>query len=419
MGKLPVLVVFTAGLLSWVLSPEPLFGDTGRLLQRYKPVVYISDKDEKPVSFDFLLSHSTLKKDIDWGIDRKIGQVGVNTIGRYNSEEYYLDIDVRRATSTPATPTIYGRAVRRSGKIYLQYYFLYARSTLPSRIETWHEGDVEMMQVVLDPKGNPESVDLSQHYYGASRNWADVEKEGNRPMVCVAKGSHALQFEPGVYVTRFKAKERYVVAPALDAACDHKAFGKWQRVEVRLIAPPEDSMVFAWKGRLGARGLGAWGHAPQMPKYRTPGGGKLVLWDHPDKFHDFAGKFEELRLSGKKSTLPVRGVPAGNKEAEVRIAARVRADLKVIEDSIEFFKLDTQQYPKHLNELVEGAAIDGWRGPYLRRPPIDPWGRPYEYKYTGGQPLPYEIRTLGADGRVGGYRKNKDYSNLDYLQRRR
>lgn len=32
----------------------------------------------------------------------------------------------------------------------------------------------------------------------------------------------------------------------------------------------------------------------------------------------------------------------------------------------------------------------------------DPWGRPYEYLYTGDAEVPFEVYTLGRDGRDGG-----------------
>ena len=44
-----------------------------------------------------------------------------------------------------------------------------------------------------------------------------------------------------------------------------------------------------------------------------------------------------------------------------------------------------------------------WKGPYIEQPPIDPWKRPYAYKYPGSHPpSEYDLYSLGADGKEGG-----------------
>jgi general secretion pathway protein G len=95
---------------------------------------------------------------------------------------------------------------------------------------------------------------------------------------------------------------------------------------------------------------------------------------------------------------------------------RVKADFRLIEDCIERFKLDTSIYPENLEELMLGEGIDGWGGPYLKRPPLDPWDVPYIYELSGEGSFPYEIKTLGSDGTEGGEEEKKDYSNLDVFK---
>ena len=95
--------------------------------------------------------------------------------------------------------------------------------------------------------------------------------------------------------------------------------------------------------------------------------------------------------------------------------ARIKADFKHIEDAIQFFKMDTHRYPDNIEELMTGSDIDGWNGPYFQKMPQDPWGELYIFEYTGEEPLPYEIKSLGADRAEGGEGEDKDYSNLDYL----
>jgi general secretion pathway protein G len=96
--------------------------------------------------------------------------------------------------------------------------------------------------------------------------------------------------------------------------------------------------------------------------------------------------------------------------------ARVKADFRMIEDAIERFRLDTGVYPENLEELMVGEGIDGWGGPYLRKPPLDPWDVPYIYEFSGEGSFPYEIKTLGSDGTEGGEEEKKDYSTLDVFK---
>jgi len=41
----------------------------------------------------------------------------------------------------------------------------------------------------------------------------------------------------------------------------------------------------------------------------------------------------------------------------------------------------------------------------------DPWGRPYRYELIEAGIVPYEISSLGADGRVGGVGQDADITS--------
>lgn len=81
--------------------------------------------------------------------------------------------------------------------------------------------------------------------------------------------------------------------------------------------------------------------------------------------------------------------------------------------ALDLFYLDTGRYPSQsegLDALItRSASIDRWNGPYLQQSsvPLDPWGRPYEYRVPGEKSA-YEIVSLGADGRPGGEDDNAD-----------
>jgi len=83
---------------------------------------------------------------------------------------------------------------------------------------------------------------------------------------------------------------------------------------------------------------------------------------------------------------------------------------------LDFYRLDVGSYPtteQGLEALIEApAGVEGWRGPYLeeKEPPRDPWGNPFVYRAPGKE-RPFELLSLGADGRPGGEGEDADISN--------
>jgi general secretion pathway protein G len=93
---------------------------------------------------------------------------------------------------------------------------------------------------------------------------------------------------------------------------------------------------------------------------------------------------------------------SGRTEAARRSAAR--ADVQQLRVALDAFKVDTGRYPSTAEGL--GALVDpppdraGWHGPFVRRLPNDPWGRPYVYVPVT-EPFPPKVLSLGPDGRQG------------------
>lgn len=84
----------------------------------------------------------------------------------------------------------------------------------------------------------------------------------------------------------------------------------------------------------------------------------------------------------------------------------VRGQMKSFMTALDNFYVDVGRFPTSKEGLealrFKPAGADAWRGPYLRRDvPKDPWGHPFIYRVPG-QNGPYEIISLGADGRDGG-----------------
>jgi len=77
------------------------------------------------------------------------------------------------------------------------------------------------------------------------------------------------------------------------------------------------------------------------------------------------------------------------------------------------YKLDTGVFPsteQGLNALrIKPEDVTQWNGPYLAKDiPLDPWGRPYLYRYPGEHGDEPDIISYGADGQAGGEGINAD-----------
>jgi len=97
---------------------------------------------------------------------------------------------------------------------------------------------------------------------------------------------------------------------------------------------------------------------------------------------------------------------------------KTRADIALIEQGLEMYRLDNFTYPaggQGLSALMTPPAglaqPDRYRrGGYLKRLPDDPWGHPYQYALPG-EHGPFDIYSLGADGVPGGTDENADIGN--------
>ena len=74
--------------------------------------------------------------------------------------------------------------------------------------------------------------------------------------------------------------------------------------------------------------------------------------------------------------------------------------------SLDAYEVDTGSYPKGsegLFALVQAPSdVQSWKGPYMNKIPMDPWGRPYVYVSPGrNNTNSYDIYSLGTDGREG------------------
>ena len=192
------------------LSPEAL-------LAQFQPVVVLSQGELfAPTSVDDFLADASLEQRAadgsfeaaelplaglpvhgeGWRLDHRCAAIGgpESTLRCYDP-----------ASRGPST--VYGRYEVIAGTTVLQYWLFYEHNfwSLPAlpfgAVWQAHEGDWEVVHVVLDDKRTPVEAAYSQHCTGERRAWTDVQMAPgtSHPIVYVGRGSHANYFTPGTH----------------------------------------------------------------------------------------------------------------------------------------------------------------------------------------------------------------------------
>lgn len=91
----------------------------------------------------------------------------------------------------------------------------------------------------------------------------------------------------------------------------------------------------------------------------------------------------------------------GKSEAKV-----AKAQVEAFDKALGQYRIDVGRYPTSEEGLAalntKPANEPKWAGPYLsKQVPLDPWGKPYIYRYPG-QHGEYDLYSLGKDGAPGG-----------------
>jgi general secretion pathway protein G len=100
-------------------------------------------------------------------------------------------------------------------------------------------------------------------------------------------------------------------------------------------------------------------------------------------------------------------------QAKVKAA---KIEIEQISQTLDLYKLEIGHYPSSqegLQALITApAGATNWNGPYWKKNslPKDPWGNEYKYIAPGSKG-PYDIVSLGADGKEGGEGNDKDISS--------
>jgi hypothetical protein len=205
------LVVLVAAGSGGAATPSP-----ATLLARHIPVIVLHPAERlQPAPVDGFLADSDVKQRQaegtwatvpgplpasggPWRLDQRLcaARDGIAATDCYAAAE----------AAHGAPPTVYGAYHRRGDRVALQYWLFYPLNPYSTdvppnpRFAQVHEGDWELVTVILDAAGRPLTAGYSRHCSGSKRAWGKVPKRGQRPVVYVALGSHANYFAPGTHL---------------------------------------------------------------------------------------------------------------------------------------------------------------------------------------------------------------------------
>jgi hypothetical protein len=252
----------------WLLAPGATAASGGesaaqRLVEAYAPILKVRAQENPPcdtteeqyeaTTVDTVLGNRSVRLTgpaPDGGeATLKHGPTAADVAGL--GEEHHLDLHgqplgdtcvyardfaaLKREGRAPAVT--YAHLAREAGRpgLAVQYWFFWYFN----QFNDLHEGDWEGMQLVFessDPERaleeGPREIALYQHAGGEKARWEDgkVEKEGRRPVVYPAAGSHATFYESAVYVENGRRGS--------GVGCDNTS-APHRRVEVRPVLVPD------------------------------------------------------------------------------------------------------------------------------------------------------------------------------------
>jgi RsiW-degrading membrane proteinase PrsW (M82 family) len=272
------------------------------LAQRYAPVLYFHPQEIfRPQPVDVIVEQARLRRsrrlwfdtnvllaldpldlfdletDRNYFLDVWYGGEGGSAYSNYSAHRAFYEAALSPAAGGPPV-TVYAHVARdEAGRVTVQYWALYFYNDWFNK----HEGDWEMIQVMLGAGDQPQWVVLSQHHGGTRRTWsrAPVE-EGSHPAAYAALGSHANYFVGDeIYPNTQEIGDRRITI--LDRT------GTAGRVVPEVILLPErDRLVAApdeWPGAAWLPFRGRWGEAAAQGDFGGPLGpaDKGEQWERP------------------------------------------------------------------------------------------------------------------------------------------
>ncbi len=284
---LPIAIIVLLIVALAVFINQPAAAQTDEeLAAKFAPLLQFAGGEQfYPTSVDYIIDNSALKQRHPNGSSTLIDpeprpdNLGINT-----TPDMFLDNKLGTFESIAADYQAradelgyytYIHVVRNQTSVVVQYWLFYVYNNGPLND---HQGDIETVTVFADATGNAQWVVVSQHNSGQNAAWADVEKDGNHPVIYVAQGSHANYFRS--YQGKFGLENDEVGADGKTITLNQLNL---VLLGEPLNHPPEQSWL-DFQGRWGYVGtdeeivLGRAG--PFGPVFSRNG----VKWSEPDQF---------------------------------------------------------------------------------------------------------------------------------------
>lgn len=84
---------------------------------------------------------------------------------------------------------------------------------------------------------------------------------------------------------------------------------------------------------------------------------------------------------------------------------RAKADIAALSTALDLYEMDNGKFPTTSEGLPALRANPGssttWKGPYIKKDPMDPWEKQYIYKSPGTHNTDYDLSSNGANGIEG------------------
>ncbi len=184
--------------LALLEPPEP---EVDSLIKKYSPVLFFHPLENYfPVSVEAMMDNADLKDLNDEDYFNELPTTGEELLGlEYDNYMDMPSVDMGNSISIPNPVifqpypyTVYARKVEEDGHVALQYFLFYPFNYWHNR----HEGDWEMIQVVLDDNEEVQTVSHSVHFVSGDEIRKDnMEWIDTHPVVLVGQGSHANYLE--------------------------------------------------------------------------------------------------------------------------------------------------------------------------------------------------------------------------------
>src|SRR5262245_47997927 len=286
-----IVAATTIALLSWASPSRVAAQDAGNadleLAQRYAPVVFVRPQDApcdtngepfEPAPVEIVLDNpEVFLRQV--GNGDPVKSSGPSAADLFDLREgWYLDFpgdalnpgcifeqDFRRFYD--GRSVVYAHVTSqadRPGVLALQYWFFWYHN--PAKND--HEGDWEFIQLLFDADDatealatEPSEVGYAQHTGGERSGWDDpkLDKDGVRPVVYPAKGSHAAYYDQALYLGR-SGREGF--------GCDNTD-GATSRIDPDVVllpdavTDPDDPLAWLeFRGRWGQRESGFFNRPP-------------------------------------------------------------------------------------------------------------------------------------------------------------